>query len=65
MIPEDEKNQRTCNIPTDIEKYFPWAYFYGSTRQDGCGCGIVLFLNEEHSFKMKIGLGRGTNNYES
>ena len=40
-----------------------WAHFDGFSQLEGCGGGVALYLNEDQYFKLKIGLGRGTNNY--
>jgi len=29
----------------------------------GCGGGVILHLSKTHSYKIQMGLGRGTNNY--
>lgn len=64
MLSKDEQKQQHKNISVKtIERTFPWAYFDGSAQQDGCGEGVVLHLSEDHYFKIKMGLGRGTNNY--
>ena len=47
----------------NINTSMPWAYFDGSTQEIGCGGRAILHLSETHSFKIQMGLGRGTNNY--
>jgi len=64
LIPEDELKQNHWNINAKIiDKDFSLVYFDGFAQQNGCGRGAVLYLNEDHYYKMKLGLGRGTNNY--
>jgi ribonuclease HI len=43
----------------------PWEFFYGASQNEGllCGGGAVLHLSYSHLFKMKWGLGPGTNNF--
>jgi ribonuclease HI len=43
----------------------PWDFFDGASKDDGvlCGGGGILHLSPTHSFKLKWGLGQGTNNY--
>ncbi len=58
MIPEDESKcfHRTI-IAETIKKSYPRAYFYGSTQNDGFQGGAILYLQEDHHIKFKIGLG--------
>lgn len=47
-----------------MDRSKPWAYFDGSSQFGGqCGGEAILHLNEQHSFKLKSGLGQGSNNY--
>jgi hypothetical protein len=43
----------------------PWDFFYRASQNENqsCGGGAILFLSLQHSFKLKMGLGPGTNNY--
>lgn len=43
----------------------PWAYFDGASQNNNAQCvgGAVLHLSDAPSFKLKMGLGPGTNNY--
>ena len=53
IIPEDEHPHNTCNISAEIiDKNIPWAYFDGSTKQHGCGGGVILHIFENHSYKI-------------
>ena len=63
ILDEDQPQHNRSIIPKTIDKTIPWAYFDESTQNIGCGCGVVLYLSEDHYLKMKMGLGRGTNNY--
>lgn len=64
MIPNDPARLPPRIItPESIDKSFPWNYFDGSTQQIGCGGGVTLHMNELHFYKLKIRLGKGTNNY--
>lgn len=65
LIPEEDQTHRVRNIiPEIIDKSQPWAYFDGSVQAARCGGGAILYLTETHFFKLKMGLGRGTNNYD-
>jgi ribonuclease HI len=43
----------------------PWDFFDGASQNEGshCGGGAMIFLSESHCFKLKWGLGPGSNNY--
>ena len=47
-----------------IDKSLPWGYFDGAAHGDPnyCGAGAALYLEEDHFFLLKWGLGLGTNN---
>ena len=47
-----------------IDKTAPRGYFDGATQEEPIvsGVGAVLYLNEDHLFRLKWGLGVGTNN---
>jgi len=45
-----------------IDQSKPWAYFDSSMHNGRCGGGVVLYLNNNHYFKLKSGLGSGMNN---
>jgi len=47
----------------EIDKSRPWGFFDGASQSNLCGGGALLFLSEDHFFKIAIGLGEGTNNY--
>jgi hypothetical protein len=48
-----------------VDQTKPWAFFDGASQNNNllCGGGALLFLSENHSYKLKMGLGPGTNNY--
>ena len=46
-----------------IDTTKPWDYFDGAAQNSICGGGASLHLSENHFFHLKMGLGRGTNNY--
>jgi len=55
---------RTKNLSiVEIEKSRPWGFFDGASNNNLCGGGALLFLTENHYFKISIGLGEGSNNY--
>ena len=41
----------------------PWDFFDGASQNHTCGGGATLFLNQNHHFKIQMGIGAGTNNY--
>ena len=47
-----------------IDKSIPWGYFDGAAQGDlnVCGAGVILHLDNEHFFRLRLGLGEGTNN---
>lgn len=47
-----------------IDKSFPWGYFDGATQGEPivCGAWALLYLDEGHFFRLRWGLGEGTNN---
>eukprot|EP00253_Pinus_taeda_P004952 PITA_04952 len=49
--------------PPIIDRSLPWAYFDGTANQQGCGGGIIIHKTEHHYYKIKAGLGRGSNNF--
>lgn len=49
--------------PEVIDRSYPWAYFDGSTQENGCGGGAILYISDKHYYKLKMGLGRGTNKF--
>lgn len=49
--------------PPCIDTNTPWEFFYGAANQQGCGGGFILYINDHHNYKVKLGLGAGTNNY--
>eukprot|EP00253_Pinus_taeda_P025252 PITA_25252 len=64
MIPEESQPAPPRNLrPVPIDKSIPWAFFDGSAQENGCGGGAILHLSDQHCYKIKINLGRGTNNY--
>jgi hypothetical protein len=52
-------------FPTPIDLSKPWAYFDDASQTNNqiCGGGATLYLSNKHLFKIKMGLGPGTNNY--
>lgn len=64
IISDDDTKKQSQNIITGtIDKSIPWDYFDGSSQQQGCGGGAILYLNDEHYYNISTGLGRDTNNY--
>jgi hypothetical protein len=60
-----EKNKPAIRAiqPELIDSSLPWAYFDGASQNLLCGGGAVLYLSDSHFYKIKMGLGQGTNNY--
>jgi ribonuclease HI len=42
-----------------------WYYFDGDSQNTNqqCGGGAIIYLSDNHLFKLKMGLGPGRNNY--
>eukprot|EP00253_Pinus_taeda_P020420 PITA_20420 len=55
--------ERHTHPPPCIDKNTPWAFSDGAANQQGCGGGFILYISEQHFYKVKMGLGAGTNNY--
>lgn len=49
--------------PEIIKQDMSWGYFDGSSQNVRCGWGTILHLNNSHSFKLKSGLGQGSNSF--
>jgi ribonuclease HI len=63
-FPQEKDIPAICiNLPELIDSSNPWAYFDGASQNQLCGGGVVLFLSDNHFYKIKMGLGQGTNNY--
>ena len=41
--------------------FLAFCYFNGASSNGECGCGMVLFLNNDHFFKVWMGGGIGSN----
>jgi len=54
---------RSILPPPTIDFTTPWAFFDGAANQIGCGGGFLLHRNENHRFKVQMGLGVGSNNF--
>lgn len=63
-IPEVE-NSHICRTigPRRIDKSRPWAFFDGAAQPHGCGGSFILYISDQHFYKVQLGLGEGTNNY--
>jgi len=62
--PQISSIPKTKNLSLmEIDKSRPWGFFDGASQNNLCGGGAVLFLAEDHFFKIAIGLGEGSNNY--
>jgi hypothetical protein len=46
-----------------INKDIPWGFLDGASQGNlvRCVVGLVLFSNDSHIFKLKLGAGNGTN----
>lgn len=60
--PPPPKERRPRPHPS-IDTNSPWAFFDGVANQNGCDGGFILYINEVHYYKVKLGLGARTNNY--
>jgi ribonuclease HI len=54
--------------PAPIDPTMPWDFFDGASQNllcggGGGGGGAVLHISDSHFIKIKMGLGKGTNNY--
>lgn len=49
--------------PLHIDKCTPWAFFDGAAQQQGCGGGFILYISEQHFYRVRMGLGTGSNNF--
>jgi len=49
-----------------MDRTKPWDFFDGASQNNNllCEVGTLLFLSKNHSYKLKMGLGPGTNNYD-
>lgn len=57
LILEDVANIRVCPVVEElIDHSRSWAFFYGSSQGGRCGGGVIFFLNDNYSFKIKFGL---------
>lgn len=62
-LPNNEpRSKNRMTLGEHIDHSMPWEYFNGSAKNDRCGGGAVLYLNHDHHFKIKCGLGPCTNN---
>ena len=54
-------------MPEAINRNQTWAYFDGSTQEQGLGGGglggILLHLSDNHYYHVQMGLGVGNNNF--
>jgi ribonuclease HI len=65
-FPQDKDTPTIRVIQAEqIDSSTPWAYFDGASQNNNqvCGGGALLYLSAHHFFKIKMGLGPGTNNY--
>jgi ribonuclease HI len=48
-----------------VDSQRPWEFFDGASqnRKQICGGGVILHLSNSVSFKIKMGLGPGSNNF--
>jgi ribonuclease HI len=62
-----EKAKKNRRVPQEerVDHQRPWAYFDGASQNINqiCGGGAILYLSDHVHFKMKMGLGPGTNNF--
>lgn len=58
-----EPPQPHIRWPLKIDKNVPWYFFDGAAQQQGCGGGFILYISEQHYYKVRMGLGIGSNNF--
>jgi len=46
-----------------VDHFGPWDCFDEASQNNVCGGRAVMFLTHGNFFKLKMGLGYGTNNY--
>eukprot|EP00253_Pinus_taeda_P006554 PITA_06554 len=64
LLPEaNPKNTIRTNRPLNLDKTKPCAFFDGFAQDTGCEGGALLYLSDDHYYKIQIKLGRGTNNF--
>ena len=57
LIPYDPNHPPPWSVHLEtIYKYFPWAYFAGSAQHIGCGGGEILYLLDQHFYKLSIAI---------
>eukprot|EP00253_Pinus_taeda_P012292 PITA_12292 len=54
---------RRPHPPPFIDRSTPWAFFDGAANQQSCGGGIIIHKSDQHHYRIKAGLGTGSNNY--
>eukprot|EP00253_Pinus_taeda_P027841 PITA_27841 len=54
---------RRPHPPPLIDQSTPWAFFDGAANQQSCGGGIIIHKSNQHFYRIKAGLGTGSNNY--
>jgi len=58
------RSVKTKNLSIiEIDKTRPWGFFDGASQNNRCGGGAILYLSEDHHFRIAIGLGEGSNNF--
>lgn len=62
--PQKSKKPKVRNLSiVEIDKSRPWGFFDGASQNNLCGGGALLYLSDDHFFKIAVGLGEGTNNH--
>ena len=46
-------------LDVELDRTNPWGFFDGATQNNICGGGYLLYLLENHFFKLIVGLGEG------
>lgn len=54
---------RRPHLPPLIDQSIPWAFFDGAANQQSCGGGFIIHKSNQHFYRIKAGLGTGSNNY--
>jgi ribonuclease HI len=62
-FPQEKDTPVVCIVQVEsIDFSRPWDFFDGASQKFRCGGGTILYLSDHHLFKIKMGLGSGSNN---
>eukprot|EP00253_Pinus_taeda_P008879 PITA_08879 len=63
LPPAEDKVPKSKQNPLILQEGIPCGYFDGASQNNKAGAGMSIHINPEHSLKVSVGLGFGTNNY--